>query len=75
MNEDDREEDDISDYDEDDGDAAPLEFEDSANATVGLARGEGSNGGGVGGKSGAVCCGGVVKEGFDVDVDAVGHCC
>lgn len=75
MDEDDREEDHVPDYDEHNGDGAPLEFENSADATVSLAGCESSHGGGVGRESGAICCGGVVEERFDVDVYAIDHCC
>ena len=71
FDEDDGEEDDVGQDDEDQGDTAPLELQDAADATVGLTGCNGADAGGVGRKTGAGGGGFLVINGFDIDVDAV----
>lgn len=62
MDKDDGEEDHIGDDDQDERGASPLELDDSADASVRLTGGHGTDAGGVGRQAGAVCRGRLVED-------------
>lgn len=70
-----REEDDVANDDQNQGNPSPLQLQDSSNATVCLARRDGADTGCIRRQVGTVGAGiGGVKDGLHVDMDTVSHC-
>lgn len=69
-----REEDDVGDNDEYNGNASPLQRDDTSYAAVGLLWRHGADAVGVGGKVGALSRGAVVGKRGEINLDAVAEC-